>query len=85
MNETNPIGPLRQRTIEDITARKLDPYTQRSHISSFSRFAAQRTCAASSCASSRAARQHLQPQPDRDWVALSVRCHANTAELGLAE
>ena len=31
MSETNPVSPLRQRMIEDMTARKLDPHTQRSH------------------------------------------------------
>ena len=40
MSETNPVSPLRQRMIEDMTARKLDPHTQRSHISSCKRFAA---------------------------------------------
>lgn len=38
---TNPttVSPLRQRMIEDMTARKLDPHTQRSHIASCKRFA----------------------------------------------
>ena len=40
MSETNPVSPLCQRMIEDMTARKLDPHTQRSHISSCKRFAA---------------------------------------------
>ena len=40
MSETNSVSPLRQRMIEDMTARKLDPHTQRSHISSCKRFAA---------------------------------------------
>ena len=35
-----PISPLRQRMIEDMSARKLNPHTQRSHISSCKRFAA---------------------------------------------
>ena len=34
------ISPLRQRMIEDMSARKLNPHTQRSHISSCKRFAA---------------------------------------------
>src|SRR5690242_1701062 len=34
-----PLSPLRQRMIEDMSARKLNPHTQRSHISS-KRFAA---------------------------------------------
>jgi integrase/recombinase XerD len=40
MSETNTVSPLRQRMIEDMTARKLDPHTQRGHISSCKRFAA---------------------------------------------
>ena len=40
MSETNPVSPLRQRMIEDMAARKLDPHTQRSHIYSCKRFAA---------------------------------------------
>ena len=40
MSETNPVIPLRQRMIEDMAARKLDPHTQRSHIYSCKRFAA---------------------------------------------
>ena len=39
MNETDTVSPLRQRMIEDIAARKLDPHTQRSHIYSCKRFA----------------------------------------------
>jgi Phage integrase, N-terminal SAM-like domain len=34
------ISPLRQRMIEDMSARKLNLHTQRSHISSCKRFAA---------------------------------------------
>ena len=40
MSETNPVSPLRQRMIEDMAARQLNPHTQRSHISSCKRFAA---------------------------------------------
>ena len=40
MSGTNPVSPLRQRMIEDMSARKLDPHTQRSHIYSCKRFAA---------------------------------------------
>ena len=32
MSETNPVSPPRQRVIEDMAARKLDPHTQRSHL-----------------------------------------------------
>jgi len=37
---TDAIKPLRQRMIEDMNARKLNPHTQRSHLSSCKRFAA---------------------------------------------
>jgi integrase/recombinase XerD len=40
MSETNIVSPLRQRMIEDMAARKLNPHTQRSHIQSCKRFAA---------------------------------------------
>jgi len=40
MSETNKGSPLRQRMIEDMAARKLNPHTQRSHIHSCKRFAA---------------------------------------------
>ena len=38
MSGTNTVSPLRQRMMEDMAARKLDPHTQRSHISSCKRF-----------------------------------------------
>src|SRR6201988_979429 len=37
---TDAVSPLRQRMIEDMSARKLNPHTQRSHLSSCKRFAA---------------------------------------------
>jgi site-specific recombinase XerD len=40
MSEANIVSPLRQRMIEDMTARKLNPHTQRSHLQSCRRFAA---------------------------------------------
>ncbi len=40
MNETNSVSRLRQRMIEDMAARKLNPHTQRSHVYSCKRFAA---------------------------------------------
>ncbi len=40
MSNTETVSPLRQRMIEDTAARKLNPHTQRSHISSCKRFAA---------------------------------------------
>src|SRR5947207_7978376 len=40
MSGTNTTSPLRQRMLEDMAARKLNPHTQRSHIYSCKRFAA---------------------------------------------
>ena len=40
MSDTKTVSPLRQRMIDDMAARKLNPHTQRSHISSCKRFAA---------------------------------------------
>ena len=40
MSTTNTISPLRQRMIEDMSARKLGPHSQRSHIYSCKLFAA---------------------------------------------
>ena len=40
MSKTDTVSPLRQRMIEDMAARKLNPHTQRSHIYSCKRFAA---------------------------------------------
>ncbi len=40
MSKINTVSPLRQRMLEDMAARKLNPHTQRSHISSCKRFAA---------------------------------------------
>ena len=40
MSKTDAVSPLRQRMIEDMAARKLNPDTQRSHIYSCKRFAA---------------------------------------------
>jgi len=40
MSKTNTVSPLRQRMIEDMAARKLNPHTQRGHIYSCKRFAA---------------------------------------------
>jgi integrase/recombinase XerD len=39
MSTNTTVSPLRQRMIEDMTARKLGPYSQRSHINSCRRFA----------------------------------------------
>lgn len=40
MSKTDTVSPLRQRMIEDMAARKLNPDTQRGHIYSCKRFAA---------------------------------------------
>src|SRR6201984_2130925 len=40
MSETNTVSPLRQRMIEDMAARNLNPHSHRGHISSCKRFAA---------------------------------------------
>jgi integrase/recombinase XerD len=40
MSNTTTVSPLRQRMIEDMAARKLNPHTQRSHVYSCKRFAA---------------------------------------------
>src|ERR1700686_4370030 len=40
MSTANTVSPLRQRMIEDMTARNLGHHTQRSHIYSCKRFAA---------------------------------------------
>ena len=40
MSETNTVSPLRQRMLEDMAARKLNPHTQRSHVYSCKRLAA---------------------------------------------
>src|SRR5215468_5536466 len=40
MRTSNTVSPLRQRMIEDMTARNLGHHTQRSHIYSCKRFAA---------------------------------------------
>src|SRR6201984_3051810 len=40
ISETKSVSALRQRMIENMTARKLNPNTQRSHIQSCKRFAA---------------------------------------------
>jgi hypothetical protein len=40
MSKTDTVSPLRQRMIEDMAARKLNPNAQRGHIYSCKRFAA---------------------------------------------
>ncbi|MGP0059179.1 MAG: phage integrase N-terminal SAM-like domain-containing protein, partial [Beijerinckiaceae bacterium] len=40
MSKTDTVSPLRQRMIDDMAARKLDPHTQRGHLSRCERFSA---------------------------------------------
>ena len=40
MSDTTTVSPLRQRMVEDMAARKLNPHTQRGHLYSCKRFAA---------------------------------------------
>jgi len=40
MSDSTIVSPLRQRMMENMVARKLNPHTQRSHMSSCKRFAA---------------------------------------------
>jgi transposase InsO family protein len=42
MNDITTISPLRQRMIEDMTARQLGPHSQRSHIANIRRLVDQR-------------------------------------------
>jgi len=66
LTQTITVSPLRQRMIEDMAARKLNPHTQRSHVYSCKRFAAwlkrspdtatATRCGVSNCTSSRAER-----------------------------
>src|SRR5437764_8917832 len=92
MSETNTISPLRQRMIEDMAARKLNPNTQRSHIYSCKRFAAwlkrsprygnARRGARISAAPDRDRDEHLQPQSDHDRGAVLVPRHAASPRSG---
>jgi hypothetical protein len=80
MNETTTVSPRRQRMIEDMAARKLNPHTQRSHFYSckavrrlaqtLARYRDPRRFAPLPAAPRRGGRQHLQPQSDHDWVDL---------------
>ena len=95
MSKTDTVSPLRQRMIEDMAARKLNPHTQRSHISSCKRFAAwlkrsPDTATADEvrrfpAAPHRERRQHLQPQPDHDrgrfLFRVTLRRHDLAAEI----
>ena len=86
MSKTDTVSPLRQRMIEDMAARKLDPHTQRSHIYSCKRFAAWLKRSPDTATAEEVRRfqlhlvrergQHLQPQSDHDRGALAVPRHA---------
>jgi hypothetical protein len=84
MSDTKTVSPLRQRMIEDMAARKLNPHTQRSHISSCKRFAAWLKRSPDTAtpdevrfptAPRRERSEHLQPQPDHDRGAVFVPRH----------
>src|ERR1700730_10762590 len=91
MSDTRTVSPLRQRMIEDMAARTLNPHTQRSHISSCKRFAAAEAFARYSdarrgsafpTAPHRERSEHLQPQPDHDRGAVFVPRHAASPRSG---
>src|SRR5215472_3209726 len=92
MSKTETVSLLRQRMIEDMAARKLNPHSQRSHIYSCKRFAAwlkrsPDTATADEVrrfqlAPRRERRQHLQPQPDHDRGALLVPRHPASPRSG---
>src|ERR1700730_11803670 len=68
---TDAISPLRQRMIEDMSARKLNPHTQRSHISSCKRFAAylKRSPGTATADEIRLFQLHLTESASRNWGA----------------
>src|ERR1700751_3690560 len=89
---TKTVSPLRQRMIEDMAARKLNPNTQRSHIYSCKRFAAwlkrsprhgnRRRGTPISAAPNRERDEHLQPQSDHDRGTVPVPRHATSPRSG---
>ena len=86
MSQTNTVSPLRQHMIEDMTARKLNPHTQRSYIHSCKRFAAFLKRSPGTATPDEIRRfqlhliesgaEHLQPQSDHDRGAVLVPRHA---------
>src|SRR5450631_2990827 len=93
MSETNTVSPLRQRMIEDMAARKLNPHTQRSHIQScgkavrrlaqtLARYGNARRDARISAAPDRERDEHLQPQSDHDRRAVLIPRHAPSPRSG---
>src|ERR1700739_3661105 len=90
MSETKTVSPLRQRMIEDMAARKLNPNTQRGHIYSCkrvapwlkrSRYGNGRRGTPISVVPDRDY-QHLQPQSDHDRGAVLVPRHATSPRSG---
>ena len=88
MSKTDTVSPLRQRMIEDMAARKLNPHTSAatspaasgSPPGSNARPIRRRpTRAPIPAAPHRERRQHLQPQPDHDRGALPVPRHHDLA------
>ena len=92
MSDTKTVSPLRQRMIEDMAARKLNPHTQRSHISSCKRFAAwlKRSPDTATPDEVRRFQLHLiesgasilQPQSDHDRGAVFVPRHVASPRSG---
>src|SRR5260370_27872310 len=94
MSETNTVSPLRQHMIEDMAARKLNPYTQRSHIQSCKRFAAWLKRSPDTATPDEIRRfqlylieryEHLQPQSDYDRGTVLVPRHATSPRSGSRE
>ncbi len=91
MSDTT-VSPLRQRMIEDMAARTLNPHTQRSHISSCKRFAAWLKRSPDTATPDEVRRfqlhlirersEHLQPQSDHDRGAVFVPRHAASPRSG---
>ena len=79
MSETNPVSPLRQRMIEDMAARKLNPHTQRSHISSCKRFAVWLKRSPDTATPDEV---QLETQSDHDRGAVFVPRHAASPRSG---
>ena len=92
MSDTRTVSPLRQRMIDDMAARKLNPHTQRGHISSCKRFAAWLKRSPDTATPDEVRRfqlylhrersEHLQAQPDHDRGAVSVPRHAASPRSG---
>src|SRR5712675_3545386 len=88
MSDTTTVSPLRQRMIEDMAARKLNPHTQRSHIQSCKRFAAwlKRSPDTATPDEVRLFQlylvEHLQPQSDHDRGTVLVPRHATSPRSG---